>query len=191
MENNIELENLSPKLRKYLDDRFSALQVEIDELKEEKKKRGKKQTSETLNLMALKQEFINSKPYERTDPFTNWELVFWASLILSKTPRREKLDSIAEVAKRGNRIQKLVDFYLQQYKDGINEDIPVKQYDRMARIKVKNYLEYVLLEHPDIPNKTGKAPMVFWAAMSDWAINNFSSRILGWTQTRQIKDEPA
>jgi hypothetical protein len=190
MENLIELENLSPKLRKYLDDRFSALQIQIDELQEEKKKRKKKNISETLNLMALKQEFIDSKPYERTDAFTDWELVFWASLVLSKTSRREKLDNISEVAKRGNRIKQLVDFYT----NGIREDNPkmlVRDCDSRARIKVKDFLEYVLLEHPDIPTKDGKTPMLFWGAMSDWSINNFSSRIMGWKQTREIEDKPA
>ncbi len=190
MENLIELENLSPLLRKYLDDRFSALQEQILELQEEKKRRKKKDTSELLNLMALKQEFIDSKPYERLDPFNDFELVFWASLILSKTSRREKLDSIAEVAKRGHRINQLVKFYT----DGIRESNPkmlVRDADAKARDKVKNFLEYVLLEHPDIPTKTGKAPMVFWGALSDWSINSFSSQIMGWTQTRNIEDKPA
>lgn len=186
MSGTINYSDLSPELVKLLEDRFSALQTEIEDLKEKQRKKAKKEFTDQMKLEDLKRDFIESNPESRTDPFTNWELVFWAGFVLSNTNRREKIDSIAEVAKRGYRIQGIVDFFKESY-DGDDEIA-----NAWARNKTKYYLEYVLLNYPTFTSKGGATTaMTFYVATSDWAVNNWHSRVSKWVQERSIEDKPA
>jgi len=189
----IETNNLTPS---QLVVRLLALEKEVelqreelDVLREKRRKIAKKEFTDTDKLTEMKTIFLRSEPHNRQDPFSNWELVFWASYLLSNTSRREKLDSIGEVAKRGHKIQKIVEFYIAGLKRMYPDELP-QTLDAKARSQVKNFLEYVLLTHETLPTKNGPVPMGFYIAISDWSVTQFSSKVASWNQSHQIEDRP-
>lgn len=140
-----------------------------------------------IELEGMKQQFLQSSPHQRNDMFTDWELVFWAGYLLSTTPRREIVDSLGEVAKRVNRIKRLVNHFRQIVRtSGKYTDENV--IEEIARNKVKDYLEYVLLGVPEYNDgKGGTKPMVFWVAVSPWAVNSFAGKLASWQRNRDLK----
>lgn len=192
---NITLNNLSPELRKHFDDKFSALSDKIEqleyqlaELQDKAQKKRKKDFTAFINLEEMKLAFLETQPENRTEPMNNWELVFWASYVLSRTERREKLDSLAEVAKRSSKIRAIVQYVIDNLKLENIEDLQVED---KARLVVKDYLEFVLTTNKTLKTKDGDVPFTYWIAVSDWAVNNFMPRLAAWRQSRYIEDKPA
>ena len=186
--NNLSEDTLSERLLA-LEKRLDLLREEVDVLRDKKRKVAKKEFTATMKLEEVKMDFLKSRPHDRKDPFNNWELVFWASYVISNTPRREKLDTIAEVAKRGHKVQTLVDFYVASYKNKYPNESG-ENIDKAARLRVKDYLEYVLLSYPELQTKNGPVPMTFYIAVSNWAINTYGAKVGSWQQTNQIEDRP-
>lgn len=145
---------------------------------------NKKVVKPKYDLEADKRKFWNSRPQDRTDPFSDWELVYWASFLLANTSRREKLTSTGEVAKRAKRIRELIQYYKEQYP--IDGD-PANA-DKLAREQVKDYLHYVLWYVPTWISKDGPVPMTFYVATSDWAVNNYAAKVFTFRQEKQLKE---
>ena len=114
--------------------------------------------------------------------FLDYELVYWASYILSKTARKEKLTAYSEVAKRSKKIKELVNFFKEKYCVNISSE---KEKDRYARTLVKDYLKFILTNY----EKFGDTPCNFWTVTSDWAINNYSNNIELYHQIAGLPDE--
>src|SRR5690554_2274527 len=135
----VDLEELIRQLnhlRAYVENGFASLNAEmanlhsiVAEMDETARKKAKKEFTRKIELERMKYDFWNSRPHDRTDPFTDWELVFWASYLLSTTPRREILESQAEVAKRAHKIRGLV----QHFTNLISGDNPEEK-EKRARI---------------------------------------------------------
>ena len=157
-----------------LEQRILALEKRIEDLE---KKLSKKEVVETkkrktavknaISLDMAKREFIDSLPETRTDPFTDFELVFWASYVLSKTPRKEKLESFSEVGKRSKKLAPVITFFKDKYCQGLDE----KAADAKARNVTKKYLQVFLSG-----NET-KYKKNFYSATSDWAVNGYGQNL--------------
>jgi len=176
----IELENRII----FLDNEIAILHGIIAQMDRRVKNKAKKDFSKLLELEYMKNDFWQSRPHERVDPFPNFDLVFWASYLLMNTERKEILNSIAEVAKRAHRIQAIVEYFKEKW---LIKGIDTDKADTQARIDTKNYLEYVLLGVPTFETKKGTAPMTFWVATSAWAINNFAGKLATWQRDQKLK----
>lgn len=187
-ENDLEtrLEELEQRYTENLEQRLAAVEERLDKLSVKATKKAKSEFTSAMKLAEAKQIFLDSRPHDRTDPFTDWELVFWASYLLSKTSRREKLDNVAEVAKRAVKIKGLVEHFSRQYYEANVPNVSGEDADIWARNKVKLFLEMVLLQYP----KAGDKPMVFYMAVSDWAVNTFGSKLASWQQVSKFEDKP-
>jgi len=188
---NIKLSDLSIEMREYLEGVISAFNTELEnihrdlnDLKQKREKRDRGEFTSSLQLAQMKLDFAQSAPHIRKDPFTDWELVFWATYILKDTTRREMLESIGEVAKRAKRIQMIV----KHYKDILLEKgVEDKEAEARARIRTKDFIEFVLLSYPT----AGDKPMTFYLMASPWAVNSFGSKLGSWQQAHSIMDIPA
>lgn len=136
-----------------------------------------------FDLDKAKRQFWLSVPQDRTDPFTDWELVYWASYLLATTNRKEILNSVAEVAKRAQRVKPII----QYYGDMVKTIDPVAK-DTFGRIKTKEYLKYVLWEIPEFKTKDGPKPMTFYVATSPWAVNNYGPKVFSYSKEQAIID---
>jgi len=135
-----------------------------------------------FSLDADKRKFWNSRPQDRTDAFTDWELVYWSSYLLANTPRREILSSVGEVAKRAKRIRKIVDYYMENFPIDGDKD----HANNLARNLTKDYLQYVLWYVPSWKSAKGVVPMTFYPATSDWAVNNYGSKAFTFSKEKQL-----
>jgi len=175
--------NLLREEIRVLRNQVEQLCVSVAEIQEKSRAKNKKDLSNKIELTIHKQDFIDSNPEERTDPFTNFELVFWASYILRKTPRREKIDTYAEIGKRVKRIKEVIKFFV----DSPNlSEIDETEKENRARKMTKDFLEYVLTEIPEYKKGTEMVPMTFWPAVSDWSISNNISKMLQWQRDRKL-----
>lgn len=179
-----------------IEDRINSLETEVellraivDELREKRRKTAAKEFSDLERLQEQKQNFLNTFPHKRAgDDFTNVELVFWASYILSQTNRREKLDSTAEVFKRAHKLQAVIDHFKHDFIERL--ELNDEDAEKAARVRTKDYLEMVLLSHPEFKTRDGMVPMTFYPAISDWAISQWGSQVGSWQQKRDIEDRP-
>lgn len=166
----------------FLEARFTSLETELSELKEKflvKDKKAKKQKiKDTISLNDVKLEFIESKPSERTEPFSDVELAMWAVMLLAKTNRREIITSWPELIKRGKTAKRIVDFFIEK---GYTEE--------EARIITKGYLEMVLTQYPTFKGKDGLQNMSYFTATSDFAIGHYSQFLKTWKQVKNLPDE--
>jgi hypothetical protein len=175
--------NLLREEIRILRNQVERLCVSVAEIQEKSRAKNKKDLSNKIELTIHKQDFIDSNPEERTDPFTNFELVFWASYILRKTSRREKIDTYAEIGKRVKRIKEVIKFFV----DSPNlSEIDETEKENHARRMTKDFLEYVLTEIPEYKKGTEMVPMTFWPAVSDWSISNNISKMLQWQRDRKL-----
>lgn len=179
---------------KMIDDKYNVLELRLSEAEErlskleiKAKKRANGEFNAALRLAEIKSQFLESRPHDRTDPFNDWELVMWASYLLSGTSRREKLDSIAEIAKRSARIRGLVEHFKSECLTSARIDTKEEDCENWARLRVKSFLEMMLLGYP---KAWDGQPMTFYIATSDYSINNYGSKLALWQQTNRIEDRP-
>lgn len=161
-----------------LEARVANLEAILAEKIKPVKPRKKKSEDEKISLDKFKRTFWNSIPQDRTDPFTDKELVLWASYLLANTSRREILNSWAEIGKREKRIKKIIEYYVEQYVlENGHKDVDYIEQDKYARLKTKEFLQYMLWEAPPMLSKTGPQPITFYIATSPWAINTYGVKV--------------
>jgi hypothetical protein len=157
-----------------LEMQITQLQEEVLTLKQKQVKTSKRTSDSFAKLQAAKKEFIDSKPELRTDDFTDTELVFWISFLLSKTKYREKLDTWAEVGKRAKRVKSVVAWF-DEHGNG--------------RTKTRLYFQ-VIIGYIDKIMQSFEHGNVFYIITSDWALNQWGNDINERLQTLKFEDKP-
>ena len=158
-----------------LENNLAVLEQRI--IKLEKKFDTRKQTDYTIKLEAAKADFLERLPELDTTPFTDTEMVFYISYLLSKTQYRERLTSWAEIGKRVKKIKQVIKFFAGQD----TEDVGV--------MKARVYFDYIVSILDEVlfdPNSN-----VFYVITSDWSLNKYGNNIGELYKINQFQDTPA
>lgn len=161
------------------------MEKRLEVLEERRKKATKSGLHAEELLTELKLDFQKSDPYRRDDPFNDDELTIWCNYILQLTPRREIL-VFTEFVKRKKKIKEVVKFYI-DYLAANHPDYPEDKRDNWARVRTKDFLEFMLL---GVTLPSGDK-LNFWQATSAWALNNYSDKVATWQQAKRLGDDPA
>jgi len=171
--------------RSQKDAEFESLQERLYDLEEKKKQRTKKNVESLVELQEFKENFIISQPEQRTDPFSDEELVLWYVLMkIKKNPSEtERITNFSELYKRVSKIKIMYEHFLEM---GKNINIPEDKLELFARSRCKNYLEYCVFA-VDENNKQNE----FYFVTSQYCLNKYSANIGSWQKIKNIDDSPA
>lgn len=166
---------------------FSELALKEDrlcKLEEKQRKKNKKDISNDLKFREFKENFLRSEPNNRTDPFTNEELVLWFVYCKYNHNNKnlERVNTFEELYKRCKAIEIVIEHFKEMWKNQpeVGEDL----IDERARLKAKIYLEY--MAYAVEFTKTEKN---HYTVCSQWALNQFAHEIGSWQQIKNISDK--
>lgn len=170
----------------FLDKELTYLGSRLSALEEKRRSRDKSTFNWAVALENMKQDFLRSEPNQRHDSFSDFELVFWYSYVVSQTPYPEKLTTYAELTKRVSKVKAVIKYYIENSPDGIPEDK-----EAWARIRTKQFLEYMALAVGSYDTKSGEKKHInFYIACSDWAMNNYGHLVGSWQKLKNLDDKP-
>jgi hypothetical protein len=156
----------------FLSEVLDAQEKRLEKLENIRKKIAKKEFTDEMKLSEMRQIFKESRPHDRTDIFTDYELVFWWSYLLWQNKRTDKVDNMREMGIRISKLKNLYKFYQEQHPN---------QTDEFYRNRIKMYLE-LCANTSQIDN--------FHQALSDFWISQLSNKIGAWQQVKTIDDTP-
>lgn len=172
-----------------LEERISELEIKISNLLEKNAEKIIKASDTRVMLEVLKLDFLESRPHDRTDAMNDRELVFWYSYLIKGTPSAEILNSFAELGKRVKKIKELVKHYMDYALH--NNLCETGKEEEWARIRVKNFLEYMAKGVLLRDKVTGRENVpTFYQATSPWAVNSYGNKVGLWQNQRQLEDKP-
>lgn len=176
MDNDTRLKNLKNNHLQLLT-MFEALENRINILEEKRKK----ENHSKYKLIEAKEDFESIRPHEYTEPFTDFQLVFWGSYLTKGSNRVDKVDNWKEVVQRKKKIVELIKFF-QSYAEehGVNKE----ESENWARKRLRDYIEYCITM---VKNQEGDIPN-FYQYTSDWYLTTYSHKVAEYQKLKDIEN---